>query len=101
VQRDANEGLQREAAAAPPGDGPLRVEGLARADEEHAEVDPGRDQLPANAIGVVLLAEVLDLVVEVVLGEQPSDTWVIAETTPPWTEVSSQANHGELLCRRK
>src|SRR5204862_7444158 len=69
-QRDAEEGPEREAVTAPPGDGTLRVQGLEVADEEHAEVGARRDRLPADAVGVVPPAEVLDMPVEVGVGEQ-------------------------------
>src|SRR5579883_3333887 len=69
-QGHAEEGPQRQAIAAPPGDGPLRVEALEVADEEHAEVGAGRDGLAADTVGVVWLAEGLDEVVEAGLGEE-------------------------------
>jgi hypothetical protein len=69
-ERDAEEGPQGEAVAAPPGDGPLGVEALEVPDEEHAEGDARRDRLPADAVGVVLPAEAPDVAVEAGVGEQ-------------------------------
>ena len=70
LRGDAEKGSQREAVTASPSDGPLGVQFLEVADEEHAEVGAGRDGLPADAIGVVGLTEGLDTVVEIGLGEQ-------------------------------
>src|SRR5581483_12313035 len=68
--RDAEEGPRRPAIAAPPGDGPLGVEALEVADEEHAEVDARGDGVSAFTVGIVGLAKVLGVAVEAGFGEQ-------------------------------
>src|SRR5262249_19757746 len=63
-QRDAEEGAQRQAVGAAPGDAALGVEALEVADQQHTEVDAGRDRVAALAVGVGGRAGILDVSVE-------------------------------------
>ena len=64
------EGPQREAVGATPGNGPLGVESLEVTDEEHAEIGARWDGLSTDAVGVVRLTETLDVGIEAGLGEE-------------------------------
>ena len=70
VLQEAEEGLHRAAIGTTPGDGPLRVEALEVADEEHAEVDAGRHTRSAEAVGVVGAAQILNERLEARLVQQ-------------------------------
>ena len=69
-QVEAQKRLKRPAITAAPGDGPLRIETLEKADEEHPEVDPRRNARAATSIAIIWTTKILYEFVELCFAEK-------------------------------